>query len=65
MPAIKKARYHINYKGPPFRERMIPLNKEDTIYMNDLVDDQLKDGLLVEITKDTHLLQYVSNMFLK
>jgi len=65
LPAIKKARYHINYKGPPFRERMIPLNKEDTIYMNDLVDDQLKDGLLVEITKDTHLLQYVSNMFLK
>ena len=65
LPAIKKARYHINYKGPAFRERMIPLNQEDTSYMNDLVDDQIKDGLLIEITKDTHLLQYVSNMFLK
>jgi len=65
LPPIKNCTYGIKYEGGPFREPMIPLNKEDVAYVNDLFDEQIEEGLCGKITTDTHRLQYVSNMFLK
>ena len=65
LPPIKNCRYTIDYRGPPFREPLIPLTKEDVAYVNDYFDDQIKQGLVVEVSEDTHRLPYVSNMFLK
>ena len=65
LPPIRNCRYSIAYEGPPFREPLIPLTGEDIEYVNDYFDDQIKQGLVVEVRKDTHRLPYVSNMFLK
>ena len=65
LPPIKNCRYRIDYTGPPFREPIIPLSAEDVEYVNDYFDDQVKQGLVEEVTQDTHRLPYVSNMFIK
>lgn len=40
LPPIRNCRYTIDYRGPPFREPLIPLTKEDVAYVNDYFDDQ-------------------------
>lgn len=65
LPAMKNAEYRIDYRGAPFREPVIPLPYDQKVEINRQCDIEASQGRLVEITKDTHLLNYVSNAFLK
>ena len=65
LPPIKDMEYKIQYEGAPFREPMIPLTQEQRDYIIPIFEDQLKQGILGEITEGAERLDYVSNMFLK
>ena len=67
LPPIKNAEYSIQYDGEPFWEQMIPLTPEDRKYIIPIFEDQIRHGMLGEITdpKEIRELKYVSNMFLK
>lgn len=67
LPAMKGVEYSIKYSGGPFIEPMIPLSKADREYIIPIFEDQVKQGMLVEITdvEEISKLQHVSNMFLK
>lgn len=65
LPAMKRAVYSIDYRGPPFREATIPLPYKQRLEINRQCDMEASQGRLVEITENTHLLDYVSNAFLK
>lgn len=65
LPPMKDVTYSIKYEGPPFRDPMIPLNQEQRNYIIPIFEDQVKQGILGEVTENTERLNYVSNMFLK
>ena len=44
---------------------MIPLTEEQRKYIIPIFEDQVKQGILGEVTEDVESLDYVSNMFLK
>ena len=65
LPPIKGREYSIIYEGPKFREPVIPLRREDREYIIPIFEEQVRQGILGEVTEDTDKLDYVSNMFLK
>ena len=65
LPPIKDVKYRIKYVGPRFQNPMIPLNQKERDYIIPVFEDQVKQGILGEITENTERLPYVSNMFLK
>ena len=65
LPPIKDLEYSIQYVGPSFREPMIPLTPDQRKYIIPIFEDQVKQGILGEITENVEKLNYVSNMFLK
>ena len=65
LPPVKGVEYGFKYTGKPFRHTPIPMPREDRKYVMDAMREQLKYGVVGEITEDTHKLEYVSATFLK